>query len=161
MRLTFCCFSFVSLKFFIPLNSFTNISHNSLALFSCSSVLQIRLFSKFHAFVKNWSKNHILSLNSAEKKQFLSLMRVLKRLLNPIAKFSEILLSVEFKQLKTTARAFSLTHQINSTRSSDWGSKKAHRKVKLRLFKEMADPKIEEVLAPLRELVRLQVRKLF
>lgn len=46
-----------------------------------------------------------------------------------------------------------------------WGTKKAHRNIKLQLqlLKDMADPKIEEQLAPLRESVKEQgdlVRKL-
>lgn len=46
---------------------------------------------------------------------------------------------------------------------SKWGSKKAHRNIRLKLLKEMTDPKIEEQLAPLRESVKEQgdlVRKL-
>lgn len=86
-------------------------------------------------------------------------MKVLLRLFRPIVKFREILWSVELKHSKTPARDFSLTQQRNYTQNSDWGSKKAHRKVKLKLFerKEMADPKIEEVLAPLRQRVKEQV----
>ncbi|KAG8231863.1 hypothetical protein J437_LFUL011768 [Ladona fulva] len=41
--------------------------------------------------------------------------------------------------------------------SSSWGSKKKHRHVKLNLFINMADPKIEEILAPLRASVKEQV----
>lgn len=47
--------------------------------------------------------------------------------------------------------------------SSKWGSKKAHRNIRLKLLKEMTDPRIEEQLAPLRESVKEQgdlVRKL-
>lgn len=39
----------------------------------------------------------------------------------------------------------------------NWGSKKAHRKVKLHFI--MADPKTEEILAPLRFLVKEQVNE--
>lgn len=48
----------------------------------------------------------------------------------------------------------------NNTKSrvdSNWGSKKAHRKIKLNLFTNMADPKIEVILSPLRFLVKEQV----
>lgn len=38
-----------------------------------------------------------------------------------------------------------------------WGSKKSHRKIKLQLLNSMADPKIEEILAPLRQDVKEQV----
>lgn len=43
--------------------------------------------------------------------------------------------------------------------NSNWGSKKSHRNIKLQLLnlREMADPKIEEILAPLREHVKEQV----
>jgi hypothetical protein len=42
---------------------------------------------------------------------------------------------------------------------STWGSKKPHRNIKIQSFlaKEMADPKIEEILAPLRAKVKEQV----
>lgn len=42
--------------------------------------------------------------------------------------------------------------------ADNWGSKKAHRKVKLNFFTNMSDPKTEEILAPLRFLVKEQVR---
>lgn len=42
--------------------------------------------------------------------------------------------------------------------ADNWGSKKAHRKVKLNLFTNMADPKTEVILSPLRFLVKEQVR---
>lgn len=41
--------------------------------------------------------------------------------------------------------------------ADNWGSKKAHRKVKLNFFTNMSDPKTEEILAPLRLLVKEQV----
>lgn len=47
---------------------------------------------------------------------------------------------------------------IKKSRLADnWGSKKAHRKVKLNFFANMSDPKTEEILAPLRSLVKEQV----
>lgn len=42
--------------------------------------------------------------------------------------------------------------------ADNWGSKKAHRKVKLNFFTNMSDPKTEEILSPLRFLVKEQVR---
>lgn len=86
-------------------------------------------------------------------------MRVLSRLYNPIVKFSEILLNIKVNHTKTQARAVSLTHQLFDTNNPEWGSKKAHRKVKLRLleYQKMSDPKIEEILAPLRQTVKEQV----
>lgn len=66
-----------------------------------------------------------------------------------------------------------LTHEVNQLlpltfnrsifiscklESSTWGSKKPHRKVKLHVPIEiMADPKTEEILAPLRASVKEQV----
>lgn len=44
--------------------------------------------------------------------------------------------------------------------ADNWGSKKAHRKVKLNFFANMSDPKTEEILSPLRFLVKEQVRML-
>lgn len=44
-----------------------------------------------------------------------------------------------------------------SNEASRWGSKKAHRKVKLNVFSNMTDSKTEEILAPLRLLVKEQV----
>lgn len=38
-----------------------------------------------------------------------------------------------------------------------WGTNKSHRDIKLKLIQEMADPRIEAELAPLRESVKEQV----
>lgn len=86
-------------------------------------------------------------------------MRVLVRLHNPIVKFSGILWNINQNLIKTPTRVVSLSHQIFYSKTSDWGSKKAHRNVKLRLleYQTMADPKIEEILAPLRQSVKEQV----
>lgn len=47
---------------------------------------------------------------------------------------------------------------FNSYSSSNWGIKKKHRNIPLnQYYKEMADPKIEEILAPLRAHVKEQV----
>lgn len=86
-------------------------------------------------------------------------MRVLSRLYNPIVKYSEILWNINVNHTKTQVRKVSSTHQLCETNNNEWGSKKAHRKVKLRLieYQKMADPKIEEILAPLRQTVKEQV----
>lgn len=58
-----------------------------------------------------------------------------------------------------TNRSFSLNSFVAS---SNWGTKKPHRKVKLQVpIDIMADPKIEEILAPLRASVKEQVSFLF
>lgn len=47
---------------------------------------------------------------------------------------------------------------INSVNYQQWGKNKQHRNVKLKLFFDsMADPQIEEILAPLRASVKEQV----
>ena len=49
-------------------------------------------------------------------------------------------------------------HRTSVLFSSTWGSKKKHRKVRLQFTLDtMADPKIEEILAPLRASVKEQV----
>jgi len=49
-------------------------------------------------------------------------------------------------------------HRTSILYSSTWGSKKKHRKVRLQVTLDtMADPKIEEILAPLRASVKEQV----
>jgi hypothetical protein len=49
-------------------------------------------------------------------------------------------------------------HRTTAFFVSAWGSKKKHRKVKLHFtFDRMTDPKIEEILAPLRASVKEQV----
>lgn len=84
-------------------------------------------------------------------------MRVLSRIYNPIVKFSEGHWKLIQNHTKTQARVFSLTHQVKK-QNPEWGSKKAHRKVILKLIEnQMADPKIEEILAPLRNSVKEQV----
>lgn len=57
---------------------------------------------------------------------------------------------------KLPHRSFSTKSAFVET-SSVWGSKKSHRKIKLQLLNSMADPKIEEILAPLRQEVKEQV----
>jgi hypothetical protein len=49
-------------------------------------------------------------------------------------------------------------HRTTASFISAWGSKKKHRKVKLQFtLDKMADPRIEEILAPLRASVKEQV----
>jgi hypothetical protein len=53
-------------------------------------------------------------------------------------------------------------HRTTAFFISAWGSKKKHRKVKLQFtFNKMADPRIEEILAPLRASVKEQVTIVF
>jgi hypothetical protein len=53
-------------------------------------------------------------------------------------------------------------HRTTEIVISAWGSKKKHRKVKLQFtFDRMADPRIEEILAPLRASVKEQVSSVF
>ena len=54
-------------------------------------------------------------------------------------------------------------YRFSDSTKSIWGSKKKHRNVKLQLqqLRDMADPKIEEILAPLRESVKEQVFYVF
>lgn len=87
-------------------------------------------------------------------------MRVLSRLNNQIVKFSKIHWNIIQNHTKTQARVISLNHQINkSANNSEWGSKKKHRNIKLKLleYQKMADPQIEVILAPLRSAVKEQV----
>lgn len=86
-------------------------------------------------------------------------MRVLPALFNPIVKYSEFLWNISQNLVKTPTRVFSLSHQVFSENNSEWGSKKKHRKVNLQLLEhqKMSDPKIEEILAPLRQKVKIQV----
>ena len=77
-------------------------------------------------------------------------MKALLRPFKSIVKFSQI--------LQNNNRNLSLTRK-HETEISTWGSKKAHRKIKLKLVdcRNMADPKIEEFLGPLRQQVKEQV----
>lgn len=66
---------------------------------------------------------------------------------------------VQRNQLLGYSKSFSTNFSYFKSESSVWGSKKLHRKIKLQITtkKEMADPKIEEFLTPLRLLVKEQV----
>lgn len=84
-------------------------------------------------------------------------MKALLRPLKSIVKFSEVLCNTNRNLLKIREN-ISLTkfqkHEIES-----WGSKKTHRKIKLKLtaLQNMADPRIEKILEPLRQQVKEQV----
>lgn len=86
-------------------------------------------------------------------------MRVLSRLYNPIVKNSKFLSKISLLYTKTQVRKVSLNHQLCNSNKPEWGSKKAHRTVKLQLLEhqKMTNPKIEEILAPLRQIVKEQV----
>lgn len=87
-------------------------------------------------------------------------MRVLSKLFNNLVNCSGIILKSHQNQLKHSARHFSVTFNSFNSKKHEWGSKKAHRNVKIQqlLLQEMADPKTEEILAPLRAAVKEQVR---
>lgn len=87
-------------------------------------------------------------------------MRVILKLFNNIVNCSGIILNIGGNHLKQKARNFSVTFSQFKT-NPDWGSKKAHRNIKIQqlLLQEMSDPKIEEILAPLRAAVKEQVSK--
>ncbi|XP_070504506.1 glycine--tRNA ligase [Chironomus tepperi] len=92
-------------------------------------------------------------------------MRVLSRLFNNLVNCSGIILKSSQNQLNQNTRHLSITFQYFNKKSHDWGSKKSHRNIKINqlILQEMADPKTEEILAPLRALVKEQgdlVRKL-
>lgn len=84
-------------------------------------------------------------------------MLALSRLFCPIVNCSKVLLKQPSKFIKTKPRVTTTHHNFYSTEEK-WGTKKLNRKVTLKLadFINMADPKIEEVLAPLREKVKEQ-----
>lgn len=70
------------------------------------------------------------------------------------------LVTANIKSLRTEFVNFALQRNINLSAGfcQQWGSKKRHRKIKLHLNLDiMADPKIEEILAPLRACVKEQV----
>lgn len=86
-------------------------------------------------------------------------MRVLSRLFNNLVNCSEIILKSSQNQLNQNTRHLSITFQYFNKQSQGWGSKKSHRNIKINqlLLQEMADPKTEEILAPLRASVKEQV----
>lgn len=85
-------------------------------------------------------------------------MKILFNLANRLVNCSGIFLKLPPNQLKQITRDLSLSRQLNKT-CSNWGTKKAHRNVKIhsQLISEMADPQIEEKLAPYRASVKEQV----
>ncbi|XP_029034569.1 glycine--tRNA ligase [Osmia bicornis bicornis] len=67
--------------------------------------------------------------------------------------------------IKQFVRGFTVTTRLTSSKwdYNTWGTKKQNRKVKIQILPDMSDPKIEEILTPLRESVKEQgdyVRKL-
>ena len=86
-------------------------------------------------------------------------MRVLSKLFNNLVNYSGIKLKSSEYQLIQNTRHLSITFQYFNKKAKDWGSKKAHRSIKIQqlLLQEMADPKTEEILAPLRAVVKEQV----
>lgn len=85
-------------------------------------------------------------------------MRLLSVFINRLVNCSEILVKTSQNHSKQISRNFSVCSQLNKN-NSEWGSKKAHRNIKIQsqLIEEMADPQIEEKLAPLRAAVKEQV----
>lgn len=76
--------------------------------------------------------------------------------------FTQLIVSRKFYN---SSASFDIKEETNKCQSlnknkTKWGSKKIHRNIKLKFLQMMADPKIEEVLAPLREAVKEQVSKL-
>lgn len=70
------------------------------------------------------------------------------------------LVTANIKLIRKEFVNFSVQRNINLSVGfcQEWGSKKKHRKVKLRLYLDtMTDPKIEKILAPLRACVKEQV----
>lgn len=85
-------------------------------------------------------------------------MRLISNLLNHLVNCSKVYVNLPQNCVKLLARDFSQNRQLNKSNSS-WGSNKKHRNIKIQsqLIAEMADPIIEEKLAPLRAAVKEQV----
>lgn len=85
-------------------------------------------------------------------------MRLLSTLLNRLVNCSEILAKLSENQSKQVSRDFSVGCHFYKN-IPGWGSNKAHRKIKIQtqLIQDMADPQVEEKLAPLRAAVKEQV----
>lgn len=85
-------------------------------------------------------------------------MRLLSILFNRLVNCSEIIVKTTENHSKHFSRNFSVGCQFYKN-IPEWGSKKAHRNVKIQkqLIQEMADPEIEVKLAPLRAAVKEQV----
>lgn len=86
-------------------------------------------------------------------------MRLLCSLFNCLAIRSEILIKNHQNLIKNKYTRFFSISTTQQKNIPGWGSKKAHRNIKLQsqLIQEMADPQIEEKLAPLRAAVKEQV----
>lgn len=85
--------------------------------------------------------------------QFIScnLRLVCKKVTHNICKHNTI-----YKQL---LRKFTVTARLADF--SKWGTKKKDRKVKIQILQDMSDPKIEEILSPLRDSVKEQVNAIW
>lgn len=85
--------------------------------------------------------------------QFIScnLRLVCKKVTHNICKRNTI-----YKQL---LRKFIITARL--TDFSKWGTTKKDRKVKIQILQDMSDPKIEEILSPLRDSVKEQVNTIW
>jgi hypothetical protein len=81
-------------------------------------------------------------------------MKTLYNICIPVVKCSRLI----FPKYSNNLSNFSTT-SFHLSDKPKWGSKKSHRKIKLQLnqLQAMADPKIEEILAPLRKIVKEQV----
>jgi len=90
-------------------------------------------------------------------------MRVFSRLFNNLVNCSGIILKPSKNHFIQNTRHLSITFQyFNKKAQQGWGSKKSHRSIKIQqiLLQEMADPKTEEILAPLRAKVKEQVSRI-
>lgn len=85
-------------------------------------------------------------------------MRLLSILFKRLVNCSEIVVKTSENHSKQISRNFSVGCQFYKN-LPEWGSKKVHRNIKIQaqLIQEMADPQIEEKLAPLRAAVKEQV----
>lgn len=86
-------------------------------------------------------------------------MRKLLNYFNPVVQFSNFLVKNEIFVVKKSIRNLSISKFVEQKIKPGWGSKKSNRQVKLQLLEvqKMADPKIEETLAPFRQSVKEQV----
>lgn len=83
-------------------------------------------------------------------------MQLIKRCLHHIARnLAAHHVSINVLLAKSPVKSVATTAYLLDF--SRWGTKKANRKLKIHLALDMADPKIEEVLAPLRTSVKEQV----
>lgn len=91
--------------------------------------------------------------------EFIKLMRVFIHTVRTVCK-SGVRYGIARSNLPyyKTSNDLALVSRLYSDDTPKWGSKKQHRKVKLHFnIQDMADPKMEEILAPLRASVKEQV----